>query len=823
MKKITLLLFMLISVFGFIQPITSQTCVNNPSIQQGDINPSPLTGNTGVLQFSFFENLLDYTGWQTDPITITVCLLNISPQNGAASIGGSYASTFNWIYDPGSNCAQGTQNQNILGGSGGSITIDFQVTNPIQCPNNQIGFNANLQPAQCMNGINETVDDTESVYTCYSGPPANCSFGFVTQSIGSGLSIDFGVTTPPGSATYLWDFGDGNTSTSATPTHVYASVGTYNGSVTVDDGSGPCTENFVANPVDCFNNPSVSGGSISPTPLISNTGQLSFNYFEDLNDYDDHLNDPVTLTLCLLNIEPVSGASSIGGTYAGMFNWLYDPSSNCMQGTQNQLLPGNAGGTITVDFEITNPIGCPSNQMGYNVNVQPAACMAQTNSPLDDTESVYTCFDSTHNPNCVGNIQQTLAGSVFQFSLNGHPFPVQYYSWDFGDGNISGDPAPSHTYNYNGSYLVRLVVIDSTFSQCTYTQLVVYNGGSICIDYTLIDLSANCPGHAPVCGCDNVTYVNACIAENCFGVASTVAGPCATNTDSTCTTTASYQYTDIQGPTGHEVFFVANGTGLGNLNYFWDFGDGTTGTGISPTHLYSDTTSVDSVQAFIVCVAVEDSVQCVATYCETIVVVVNPNGNIAGGVYEDTNFGGTGSGGVTTGFNGGDPIPGVTVNLERADGTIISTDVTDALGLYSFDLLQFSDYRIRLDMPSITHDGQPITLDPVVQFNNGLHFQVDTDGNVSTSNEDLKWLNRFDLQPNPANQMVNVQLAAKHVEDDATLKIMNLAGQTVYTSPVQLNKNIQTIELELSGLVSGVYFVVMQSTKGVVTKKLVKH
>ena len=142
-------------------------CVNNPSIQQGDVNPAPLMqGAGGFAQFSFFENLLDYTEEETDPITITLCLLNIEPVAGATSISGSFAPTFNWLYDPGSNCLQGTQNKDILGGTGGLIVVAFNQSNPIDCPNNQMGYNANLQPAACMNGINETVDDTESVYTC---------------------------------------------------------------------------------------------------------------------------------------------------------------------------------------------------------------------------------------------------------------------------------------------------------------------------------------------------------------------------------------------------------------------------------------------------------------------------------------------------------------------------------------------------------------------------------------------------------------------------------------------------------------------------------
>lgn len=158
------ILFLAISSLAF-----GQVCNNNPSIQQGDIDPAPLyPGAQGVAKMTYFENLLDYSGWQTDPITITMCFLNIAPDNGASSVTGTASTWFNWLYDPTSNCMQGTQNQTIYGGTGGPIEVAFSIATPINCgPSNQMGFNANIQVAACMNQTNQQTDDTESVYTCY--------------------------------------------------------------------------------------------------------------------------------------------------------------------------------------------------------------------------------------------------------------------------------------------------------------------------------------------------------------------------------------------------------------------------------------------------------------------------------------------------------------------------------------------------------------------------------------------------------------------------------------------------------------------------------
>ena len=53
------------------------------------------------------------------------------------------------------------------------------------------------------------------------------------------------------------------------------------------------------------------------------------------------------------------------------------------------------------------------------------------------------------------------------------------------------------------------------------------SGGITCIDSTLINPNIFCTAdYTPVCGCNDITYSNACIAENWFGVTSWVPGEC---------------------------------------------------------------------------------------------------------------------------------------------------------------------------------------------------------------------------------------------------------------------------------------------------------
>jgi len=170
MKKILILL-----VFVCTQQLIYSQCINNPSVQQGSISDAPLAiDQEGVFSFTYTENGLDYTDEENDPVKLTICFLNTTPKDGINSIGGGFASTFEWTYDSVLNCMLGVQIEDISGGSGGFITIDFVQTNAVLCPENQMGFNVNIQPPACMNGVNQTPDDNESVYTCVDPTIETC-------------------------------------------------------------------------------------------------------------------------------------------------------------------------------------------------------------------------------------------------------------------------------------------------------------------------------------------------------------------------------------------------------------------------------------------------------------------------------------------------------------------------------------------------------------------------------------------------------------------------------------------------------------------------
>ncbi|HEY1040431.1 MAG TPA: PKD domain-containing protein [Bacteroidia bacterium] len=78
------------------------------------------------------------------------------------------------------------------------------------------------------------------IYTVGGGNPVSCNAGFYLWEDSTNVGLWHGINYSSGSGalTYMWDFGDGSTSTLAYPTHTYAIPGNYIICLTIADANG---------------------------------------------------------------------------------------------------------------------------------------------------------------------------------------------------------------------------------------------------------------------------------------------------------------------------------------------------------------------------------------------------------------------------------------------------------------------------------------------------------------------------------------------------------------------------------------------------------
>jgi PKD repeat protein len=217
------------------------------------------------------------------------------------------------------------------------------------------------------------------------------------------------------------------------------------------------------------------------------------------------------------------------------------------------------------------------------------------------------------------------------------------WTWDFGDGNTSGDPSPSHTYGAPGSYDVTLTVTDDNgASDMAYQQVAVYEGNQAPV--AAFSAEAN---RLVVTFTDQSSDLDGVIAAWSWDFGD---GASSTEQNPTHTYTASGTYnvtltvTDDDGDTGLAsqalsvtdvnqpptaafswepnklavTFSDASSDGDGSVvTWSWDFGDGTISADQNPSHAYA------SAGAYNVTLTVTDNEGATGTTSQGVTVVDN--------------------------------------------------------------------------------------------------------------------------------------------------------------------------------------------------------
>lgn len=230
----------------------------------------------------------------------------------------------------------------------------------------------------------------------------------VPSSVMEGETAQFSVIASDAGGdqtTVSWDFGDGSTASGAAASHVYAQDGSYEGTVTVDDGSAPVVVPFV-----------VAVHNAAPTLNVSLPGTAEEGA-------------PVLIT---------ASASDPGVQDVLTLSWYVD----------GELIGHGASFAATFDDDGAHTI---------------AVEVSDVDGGSDEAERVLLVHNVAPTAQLTGSLNDA-AGQplIWQVQITDPGADTFRVDWSFGDGATTTDGGLSqqHTYLSNGARTVRVTVTD---------------------------------------------------------------------------------------------------------------------------------------------------------------------------------------------------------------------------------------------------------------------------------------------------------------------------------------------------------------------------
>lgn len=520
------------------------------------------------------------------------------------------SSIVSWQWDFGNGVTSTEQNPLAVYTSAGNFAVTLKVTDNRGC-SRILGRNAyiNVTPGVTA-GFNPT-------------PPVACS---------APANIQFNNTsTGPGTVTYQWNFGDGNSSTLTSPAHTFATEGAYTVTLTATSSNGCVDTATRVIPVATFSSSFQFSGTACPGSPVTfiNTSDprpdSSRWTFGDGNTSTDTMPSHIyasagTYTVWLYNFygncidsasqlvtvapPPVANftapatatcQSSLTVNFqdmsTGAASWLWDFGDNTSSTEQNPVHTYASYGNYSVSLIVTNSSGCT------DTLVRPDFIRLQ--QPQVSVQGLPTrgCIPFTISPVPIINAADAITS----------------FNWDFGDGTTSSQQNPTHTYTVQGTYTVKLVFTTSTGCR----DSVVFGAGVTVGSKPVADFSAT-----PLenCAFQPVQFISLSAPADQWlwdfgdGETSTLENPAHSYTDTGyftvrliatnngCPDTMTkVNYVHILPPIArfastadcnNRLRFSFTDQSVVNpavapLTWLWDFGDGTTSTQQNPTHTYA--------------------------------------------------------------------------------------------------------------------------------------------------------------------------------------------------------------------------------------------
>jgi PKD repeat protein len=474
---------------------------------------------------------------------------------------------------------------------------------------------------------NGCIDSVTKNVSALPTPIAN----FTTPSPCSGTNLTFSnaSTVSSGSMNHVWNFGDGNSSTSTSPTHNYSSTGTYQVKLVSTATSG-CKDS-ITKTVNVYDIPStsfsVNGSCLADSIEFGNTSSIgagtmtfAWNLGDGTTSTKSSINhkyatagtyqvklvatsnggckDSTTTTVnvyptpsasfsandnCLNDITAFTNSSSIS---SGTLSYFWDFDNGSASTLRNPNITYGVSGSYDVKLTATSSQGCTDSAVNtINIHVNPNAAFAYAKTCLDDT-TVFT------------NNSTISSGSMS-------------FIWDFDDGNSSNLTNAKNRYAQTGSYLVELVAVSTNgCTDTSYSQLFInpkavplFNVQNVCLGQSVGFKNNSSLSSGSYTSSWNFNDGNSSSASNpqhLYATTGTYFPSLTLTTDSGCISQLSKAIIINEKPNASFTFnnvcsndsaqFSDNSSlNSGKITaYNWSFGDGFVSSDESPKHLYAN-------------------------------------------------------------------------------------------------------------------------------------------------------------------------------------------------------------------------------------------
>ena len=317
-----------------------------------------------------------------------------------------------------------------------------------------------------INGVESDRPNIRFSWVDPSSPPIT-NFSSNTTSTCSG-AVNFFDQSTNSPTSWLWNFGDGNSSTLQNPSHNYTSSGIFTVELITSNsfGSDTITFNNLIQ-VNLSNIPPVTA-SCTPTTgiagLLGNYGITEFN-FGNLSVVSGTSSEGYSDFTCDSSLYYIGQSYSLRAIHSSpipqnFFGWIDYNNNGIFEPATEQIVSNFSSDSTNATVSIPS-FAVPNTPLRLRI-MSDASFSGQLDpctNPVYGQAEDYTIHLAQNTNPPVSNFESNLNFScdgVVEFTDLSTNVPYAWY-WDFGDGNFSLFQNPVHTYINNGIYDVTLI------------------------------------------------------------------------------------------------------------------------------------------------------------------------------------------------------------------------------------------------------------------------------------------------------------------------------------------------------------------------------